>query len=91
MEAFARQVLFDDATRRFYAVCAGCGLRVEGVALPLLCRGKRPLFPVRIAHAHAAERLARRFNRCHRCGQWVCDACYGEYICHACTAAQGLP
>ena len=89
MKQFYKQVVLDETTLRFYALCAECGKRTEAGRLPLPCRNKALLAQYaagtvggirqtlyNLNYAKAVRRLARFFNRCPSCGKWVCDDCF---------------
>ena len=89
MKQFYHQVVADEATLRFYALCANCGKRINAGRLPLLCRDKSLLTQYAAgtvggirqtlynrSYGRAVQRHARFFNRCPSCGKWVCDDCF---------------
>lgn len=45
---------------------------------------------VNTANTIAAKEAMRYFNRCHKCGKWVCDAHYNEdvMLCTDCAPRQ---
>lgn len=50
-----------------------------------------PVHPGGDALAEAWEDARRYFNRCHRCGAWVCDEAYSpdEMLCAVCAQSNG--
>lgn len=88
MQRLYAQIRVDETKLRYYAACPQCGARRYAGKLPASC--PRTLLPELAAGTAeprrqrayhrgariAARRLARYFNRCRLCAQWVCDACY---------------
>ena len=102
MRRFYETVRTDRQLMRFYAACSRCGERRYAERLPLICRNPR-LFETmekgrggvirQRAYNHAkavsVQHLARFFNQCSHCGNWVCDSCYNteteEGLCCNCS------
>ena len=106
MREFYRQVRVAPDSWRFSAGCSACGKIIPGPAAPLFCRGPRHLKKCEDgtaellsqnifnhAHANAVQTLALQFNRCGRCGSWVCDDCFDPDAplgaCANCAAGKG--
>ncbi len=100
MKQLYEQVHADPQQMRFYAECCMSGKRIYSRKLPPLCRNgfllesleKGSVGGLRqrlynSSHAGAVQDLARYFNQCRRCGEWVCDEMYDpdRLECIGCT------
>ena len=99
MKQLYEQVHADAQQMQFCAECEISGKRIYSRKLPLLCRSNALLESLEkgrvggirqrlynSSHASATQDLARYFNQCRRCGEWVCDEMYNpeEMICMNC-------
>ncbi|MDO4566113.1 MAG: hypothetical protein Q4B42_02165 [Oscillospiraceae bacterium] len=106
MRQLYEQTAPDATKKRFYARCPICGKRRGAFEPSLLLESAAGLKALESGLAggvrqaaydksrlKAASRLARFFNRCRRCGLWVCDDCFdieSGGCCLKCRATQAL-
>ncbi len=101
MREFYKQVRVDKKEYRFFAECPLCGKRHYEQKLPLLCRSPQIVELVENGRAGrfrqhrynksrvaAIQVLARHYNLCRCCGEWVCNDCFlpaaDEGLCAKC-------
>lgn len=96
MRRFYELVRVDAKTKQFFAACSVCGQTVVLGKLPVSCRNAKHLSDFRQGKgglrqffynkctANAVQKLSLQFNRCARCGTWVCDNCF------TCNSEDGL-